>query len=544
MGLAASQARLLTITSRKASCESDSMSIAQQKLSITRELATATSDYSNALDATCLVWDTSNCSSDVDTATTYDFSYDAMYTPSALNGYEPYVLTDRYGSVILNDKMLTAAETAGIASNGSTTPTATGYADFIEALGVQNYISYTQVDTLTSEIRADEAAGTYDDSNVYDFYDSDVGIGGEPIDKSSATVVNLTTLISNVKSNSSDSAASEDPSYYNAVNFDFSTLTYYPTEDSSNTNTGALDYGNLYVDDSKKDDDTIISLTDFFIDDICYVSENNTDQEDALMEVTAIVKAMITSLETIFAEDAQSSAAFEYAEYQIEQLLNSDAYSYSSSTSTNISDKADDYNGWVDADSGIWAINLSNVMKSFLTYYAQAASSFDSTYTATGLSSESNYVTDDPDYYYVLTNEDAVDEQDLLVADFYSSLYNNICTKGYTSANGDIDDPDYLASAIQSAQIFITTMYDDYNYYQIAYTQADCVVEVEDTEAIARAELEYLQIQAELDYKEEELDLELQTIDLELSSLNTELETVKSLVTSSVERAFTMFSSG
>ena len=57
MGLAASQARFLAITSRKANCEFRSMEIAQDKLSVTRELAEVSQNYQNALNQTTLVWD-------------------------------------------------------------------------------------------------------------------------------------------------------------------------------------------------------------------------------------------------------------------------------------------------------------------------------------------------------------------------------------------------------------------------------------------------------------------------------------------------------
>ena len=57
MGLAATQARFLAITSRKARCEYESMQLAQQKLSLTRELEQATQDYQSALNTTKIVWD-------------------------------------------------------------------------------------------------------------------------------------------------------------------------------------------------------------------------------------------------------------------------------------------------------------------------------------------------------------------------------------------------------------------------------------------------------------------------------------------------------
>ena len=57
MGLAASQARFLAITARKMNCEFQSMQIAQEKLSVTRDLQKAAQDYQNSLTQTKLIWD-------------------------------------------------------------------------------------------------------------------------------------------------------------------------------------------------------------------------------------------------------------------------------------------------------------------------------------------------------------------------------------------------------------------------------------------------------------------------------------------------------
>ena len=106
MGLAASQARFLAITARKNNCELQSMQIAQEKLSITREQQEAAQEYQNSLSATKLVWDTVD--DDV-----YDLSYDVLMKPSALNEYDPYLITDTQGKLVLSTSMFNAAVAAG-----------------------------------------------------------------------------------------------------------------------------------------------------------------------------------------------------------------------------------------------------------------------------------------------------------------------------------------------------------------------------------------------------------------------------------------------
>ena len=52
MGLAASQARLLTITARKADCEFQSMTLSHQKLALSRNMEAVSEEYQKALSAT------------------------------------------------------------------------------------------------------------------------------------------------------------------------------------------------------------------------------------------------------------------------------------------------------------------------------------------------------------------------------------------------------------------------------------------------------------------------------------------------------------
>ena len=94
MGLAASQARFLAITSRKAQCEFRSMQIAQEKLSVTRELADVTQVYQNSLNATKMVWETDPSGGVVDLSETCPFSYGTLMTPSGMNNYQPYFITN------------------------------------------------------------------------------------------------------------------------------------------------------------------------------------------------------------------------------------------------------------------------------------------------------------------------------------------------------------------------------------------------------------------------------------------------------------------
>ena len=183
------------------------------------------------------------------------------------------------------------------------------------------------------------------------------------------------------------------------------------------------------------------------------------------------------------------------------------------------------------------------MLKSFLTFYAQALGNFDTDYAVRDRMNESALVTSDPNYFYVLKNTDAVTEKDLLVADFYSSLFNNICSTGWTTSAGNVDDKSYLSHAIKNGQLFVSSLSSDNNYYQEAYGLNDNIMEVTDEDGIAQAEAEYNAKKNQLNYKEEQLELDMKNIDTELSALTTEYDSVKNLISKNVEKVFTMFSS-
>lgn len=107
MGLSASQARFLAVTARKANCEFRSLQLAQQRLSLTRELQKASEDYQDALDATRLVWD---LDPDNQGAYMYDLSYDLLMQPSEYNKYTPYLVSRQDGKIAVNDKYVKAAQ--------------------------------------------------------------------------------------------------------------------------------------------------------------------------------------------------------------------------------------------------------------------------------------------------------------------------------------------------------------------------------------------------------------------------------------------------
>lgn len=166
---------------------------------------------------------------------------------------------------------------------------------------------------------------------------------------------------------------------------------------------------------------------------------------------------------------------------------------------------------------------------------------YNNGYYAASEMSYSSMVTDNPDYSYVMKDPGAVDNEVLLKADFYMQIYNNICINGWTK-NPDIDsDPEYLEQMLKSGHYFITSLNLDGYFYQNRYNELETILEIKDTDAIARAEAEYTSKKAKLTYKEDQLDLDMKNLDAEISALTTEYDTVKNLISKNVEKVFQMF---
>jgi len=145
MGLAAGQARLLTITGRKSDCEFESMRLSHQKIALARQLADLSNEYQNSLTQTKLVYDYYGTGD-----TTTPLSYGILMQPSALNNYMPITLTDSMGRVCLNSKLAAAAFAAGIPQEGlGTLPSELMRNNFINQLAEVGMITPTLANTIT-----------------------------------------------------------------------------------------------------------------------------------------------------------------------------------------------------------------------------------------------------------------------------------------------------------------------------------------------------------------------------------------------------------
>ncbi len=580
MGLAASQARFLAITARKANCEFKSMQIAQEKLSVTRELDAATEEYQNALNATKLVWDPDGSGENV-----FDLDYDIMMRPSAVNDYSPYLISTRDGRIVLDNKMAAAARAAGIPETGCE-PTDEMFTNFINQM------------VKTGGMSASAATSVQKLGLL-----KDVGIGAPLMDKTQASSMTLNDLLAYIEvsiANGTGGTPAEkelaESLTFNYGRFDengnqlLEFETVIKDKGKANSNYFSINGQNKGVNDLTFD------LADLLTDDITYArtGEKNpsgwkrflsaicsigslgianlvtgkgltslfgsggsletdksfTEEDKAILDFVNNLANSYLSILDINLEDENQVQAFEYAIKETIALLSESKdlgrRSHSTDAFKDAVKESNNNNCWVKKDAksgsnyGTTAISLSNLAESMLTFYAQAMNGYDKTYYIQDSSDLSSYVTDDPTYLYNIKNPNANTAEEIYIAEFYSAMFNNLCQNGWAE-NERIDENDYLMNSLKNAQYFITsTGYDNY-FYQKRYMENNYVVEVTDDDAIKQAELAYTQKRSKLNYKEEKLEVDMKKLDLEISSLTTEYDTVKNLINTNVEKTFTMF---
>ena len=195
----------------------------------------------------------------------------------------------------------------------------------------------------------------------------------------------------------------------------------------------------------------------------------------------------------------------------------------------------------IDDDGSYYAISISQMTAAFLTYFDNALAGANSSYVVGRSIDTSTYVTDNSNYqYFVQSDSNSVGSVDKKTADFFDQLYNNILEHGWRE-DAAIDDNEYLEASLKNGRYSMASLNQDGYYYQTRYNDTGYMVEVADTDAIARAEAEFTAKKAELTYKEDKIDIKTKNVDAEIAAITTEYESVKNLITKGIEKTFQMF---
>lgn len=579
MGLAASQARFLGITMRKAQCEFKTTELAQQKLEITNQLAQIAQDYSNGMNATRLVWSNEATGADI------NLSYSLLMMPSVANDYNPYMPSTPSGAIVLNDAFATAARAAGISMAGGSA-SQDGRDKFLAALVAEGLLTQETAERIqvTDHIYNKEsnswATGTKATSSVD--WNGLAGLGAAPKDKTAGATMTLSEMLMSESfggkvvnlfagMTDDDGKTYISPEAYKQIR-DENTRSKYiqanstivnqffnTTNSSSLENDGRMNIlmnGSILTDGASI---TSMNLRDLLANDVVIMQSKNK-KDDFLKNM----KAIFENIAGIFGYNQKLGTGLYVDEASYEAIQNAvamtEAHFLREGNIIAIGDKKDSKNptqtsayqnaiennriGANSGNDGYLAISINNLISTFLTYYDNELRGTESPFFAgKSLENDSTYmITENGNYQYVVGKAaDEVITNDVKIADFYDELYNNLCEKGWRNDSA-IDDNEYFQNSIKNGRYSLMSLNMDGYFYQTRYNDTGYLVEEMDKDAIARAEAEYTRKKAELTYKEDYLDLKNKNLDAEISELNTEMESVKNMINKSVEKTFTMFS--
>ena len=538
MGLAAGQARLLTITGRKSDCEYQSMKLSHQKIALARELADLSNEYQNSLDQTKLIYDYYGKG---DTST--QLSYGILMNPSALNDYMPITVTDSMGRITLNSKYANVARKAGIPQEGlGTLPSENIRNKFIQGLVGEGLIT----EDMGTKIM-----------NVP--YNQNAGFGGDVTVATTTQEGNYTDLLKYIQENCTDS-------------YDLSNIT-------SNVNQAKTNDGTQDADSEELKSTNLYNLlTSHVIISACGDDGNKWPDDEAKSlanNLSSDTSGLFTWLENelskVLGVNTYAKQALAYATDQMSKMFDTSHYSNIESisgTRRDVGRRTETKKcrqGNIDASKNLigfsfsklsmgWghknrnptiAIDLSNLAQAYLTHFADYMNGiskvddkgiqvFD---VNQGQTIGSHLAKDNKTYQYIWKAGTSVSSDDMAQATFYDTLFNQICANGWTE-NNQIEDKTYLQQMLQSGMLYLSKAKDDGYYYQENYATDSYIKEIEDDTKVAQAEAKYTTEKAKLNAKEETLDLKMKNLDTEISSLSTEYDTVKNAISKNIEKSF------
>ena len=527
MGLAASQARLLTITARKSDCEYESMRLSHQKIALSREMNEISNEYQNSLNKTNLFYDFYGIGD-----TSNPLTYSLLMTPSALNDYLPTLITNQQGRVVLDSKYAAAARAAGIPQEGlGSLPSDDVRNAFVEALFQNGIISSKTRDAIQSVA-----------------YNQGAGLGNTDL-------VNITTEEGNIETLKNIMLQCDTEQFYTTK------LVLGHEIQGAKDDMCTPEVTMKIVDGSNANDvdETSFRLYDLLFGTTQYNLDYSGDvrSEQSPVTATAMMQKYLTDggfvdyLFSKFSEfldtgDVYTQNALEYARNELNKLINpavrdssyealqdkwynttgnsdwdddtqwkrSDVNQFLDPVGTRLGTNPENYNPNVVKQAGDYigfvyvagnkgsdddgndhctgGLNLNNLAKAFLTYFATYMSSVtNSEYNVEiGNKNKSNLVTDDLSFMFTIKTGETISADDAKMALFYDTLFNQLCTTGWTE-NNEVNDKEYLQEMLKNGMMYISTIGDDSYYSQGNYSTNTYIKEITDDSATTAAEAKY-----------------------------------------------------
>ena len=128
-------------------------------------------------------------------------------------------------------------------------------------------------------------------------------------------------------------------------------------------------------------------------------------------------------------------------------------------------------------------------------------------------------------------------------SEFYQNLFKQMETNGYVAYDQKLlNNPEALQNQLSNGNWYLGKKNEDGKYAQTSISSSTMITEEVDKRDMAKAEAEYNAQTLKINNKEKKLDNQLKTLDTEHSALSTESESIKSLIKDNVDKSFNLFS--
>ena len=497
MGMAASQVRLLQLTSRKNDIGYQLQDLSLQKTSLSRDMKRVTKNYQNALSSKTLKWSNNGGASYV------DLSYATLMRTGSSNQNNPYLLTDSSGKVVVDSKYQK-------------------YAEMISPEG--------------------KAGGNWDSVRTQ-VLSSLTGISADKIDNSVLTEDSVNAAADNVNALMEKVDELQAEAEISGTDIDFMAECFgssWTGADESNDLTSA----STIAEDYKGDSTVWLLGTDLsssktklksMLDQIetrvsAYLSDDDISAFQEACETT--LSNYDTYLETS-GEDCGSTCQTSkntkgdtagYYVVNIQLLMTELLRNYrSAGGTTDTNSRGEEVYCWYDKNSKEYQAYIEKLEE------LEAA--------------KENYNTSVDINNQVLTAE----EESLI--NFYDQMFSAIADNGWV-ADAQVEDNNYLNNMLQNNQYYITTMDSKENsegeeYFEYSTDIAsnfENIFSVNDTNAQNDAQVQYEYEKSVINEKESRIDTRMENLQTEQSAINEMIKGIESVRNDNTERTFSIFS--
>ncbi len=486
MGMAASQARLLSITARLSNNEMEQQSIAYSKQRLSDNSEQINDAYLDALSATKYQVLTGYNGAD---ATYADLTYNNLTGLNSVANGKQYLVKDNKGKVLVTSAIKKAFE----AGNGD-------FNIFLKSLG------YTQSNIdVTKHSDSEEA--------IHDAWDQYLASVGKSInDYDSQHILNFD--YTSFSQDSFDGYVTYNTAYTTTANGQ--TVNLYKDSDGY--------YKERYLLQAYKTEDP---TTGDVIVQVGYQTEAQQGTENY-----NVVNGVTYNTET---------GKFTYTNMDGEEVETDVLYADSSQDGTTAY-LSEEQKNYLTLQSGNTYTDENGV--SYDITKESKALNYEGTTTAQR--ELYDYAVALTEAYYNNSNSNSSEtlKYDAETVNYYKNIFNAMSTSGYTTTQNEtnLKDTDWFVEQLKSGALtlsyYSTT---DKAFVGTTLNSDESITEQEDSSAMVIAEQVYQNQMDQLESQDKQFDLQLNKLESEHNALQTEYDSVKSVISKNVEKSFNVF---